>query len=300
VILVTGGTGFIGQHLVRQLILQGYEVRILLRPSPESPNLPTGLPVQVAVSSLNDRRGLRAALKGINMVVHLAGTETLGIRSNLEGVDIEGTRTLSITAKEAGINRFLYLSHLGADKASAFPVLKAKGIAESVITHSGIDSTIFRSAVVFGPNDHFTNVFAQIIQISPFALLIPGNGSTLLQPIWVQDLVTCMVMTLDDPASKNKTYLVGGSETISFLDALELIMDRIKVFRRTIPIPPGYLRLLSVWLEQSRRFPISAYWIDYLAADRICPLDSCSRNFNLIPARFHQSLTYLSPKYLTA
>jgi uncharacterized protein YbjT (DUF2867 family) len=296
VILVTGGTGFIGQHLVRQLVLQGYKVRILLRPSPESPNLPTGLPIQVAVSSLNDRRGLRAALKDIDTVVHLAGTESLGVRSNLDGVDVEGTRSLSIAAKEAGINRILFLSHLGADKASAFPVLKAKAIAESLITHSGVDSTIFRSAVVFGPNDHFTNVFAKVIRISPVALLIPGNGSSLIQPIWVQDLVTCMVMSLEDPASANKTYLLGGGETISFLDVLGLIMDRIKITRRTIPIPPGYLRLLSVWLEQSRRFPISAYWIDYLAADRICPMDSMSRNFNLIPARFHQSLSYLTPQ----
>jgi len=295
VILVTGGTGFIGQHLVRQLVMQGYEVRILLRPSPESPNLPTGLPVQVAVSSLNDKRGLRAALKGINSVVHLAGTEVHGIRSNLAGVDIDGTRTLSIAAKEAGIDRILYLSHLGADKASAFPVLKAKAFAESLITQCGIESTIFRSAVVFGPNDNFTNIFARIIKISPFFLLIPGNGSTLLQPIWVQDLVTCMVMALGDPASANKTYLVGGGETLSFLAVLGLIMERIKIHRRTISISPGYLRVLSVWLEQNRRFPISAYWIDYLAADRICPLDSLSRNFNLIPARFHQSLSYLTP-----
>jgi uncharacterized protein YbjT (DUF2867 family) len=294
VILVTGGTGFIGQHLVRQLVTQGYEVRILLRPSAQSPNLPTGLPVQVAVSSLNDHRGLRAALKGINTVVHLAGTETHGIRSDLEGVDIEGTKSLSVAAKEVGVDRFLFLSHLGADKASAFPVLKAKAIAESLITHSGIESTIFRSAVVFGENDHFTNLFSQVIKISPLAILIPGNGSTLLQPIWVQDLVTCMIMALENPTSANKIYLVGGGDTISFIDILGLIMDKIKIHRRTIAVSPAYLRIISVWLEQNRRFPLSAYWIDYLAADRICPLDSLSRNFNLIPARFHQSLSYLN------
>jgi uncharacterized protein YbjT (DUF2867 family) len=294
VILVTGGTGFIGQHLVRQLVTQGYDVRILLRPSLQSPNLPTGLPVQVAVSSLNDVRGLRAALKGINAVFHLAGTETLGIRSNLEGVDIDGTKSLASAAKEAGIDRLLYLSHLGADKASAFPVLKAKAIAESLITHSGLQSTIFRTAVVYGPNDHFTTLFSRIIKISPLALLIPGNGSTLLQPIWVQDLVTCMIMALENPACANKTYQVGGGDSISFLDILGIIMDKIKIHRRTIPVSPAYLRIVSVWLEQNRRFPLSAYWIDYLAADRICPLDSLSRNFNLIPARFHQSLSYLT------
>ena len=294
-ILVTGGTGFIGQHLVRQLVLQGYEVRILLRPSAKSPNLPTGLPVQVAVSSLQDQRGLRAALKGINSVIHLAGTESLGIRSDLGGVDINGTRFLTEASREAGIDHFLYLSHLGADKASAFPVLKAKAIAENLIIHSGVPYTIFRSAVAFGPNDHFTNVFSRIIEISPYFLLIPGDGSNLLQPIWIHDLVTCLVMAMQNPDSIGKMYQIGGGETLSFLDIIQIIMDRIDLRRRIIPIMPGYLRVISVWLEQSRRFPISAYWIDYLAVDRTCSLDSLSRDFNIIPARFHQSLDYLYP-----
>jgi uncharacterized protein YbjT (DUF2867 family) len=295
VILVTGGTGFIGQYLVRQLVSNGYEVRLLLRPSPKSPNLPTGLPVQVAVSSLNDPRGLRAALKGINTVIHLAGTESLGIKSDLDGVDINGTHSLTLAAKEAGIDRIFFLSHLGADKASAYPVLKAKAIAENLIIHSGIPYTIFRSAVVFGPNDHFTNVFTQIIEISPYVMLIPGDGSNLLQPIWIHDLVTCIVMALENPESINRMYQIGGGESLPFLSIIQIIMDRIDLHRRIVPVMPGYLRVLSVWLEQSRRFPLSAYWIDYLAVDRTCPLDSLSREFNLIPARFHQSLDYLYP-----
>jgi uncharacterized protein YbjT (DUF2867 family) len=294
-ILVTGGTGFIGQHLVRQLVLQGYEVRLLLRPSPQSPNLPTGLPVQVAVSSLIDQRGLRAALKGINTVIHLAGTESLGIRSDLDGVDVNGTQALTQAAREAGIDRLLFLSHLGADKASAFPVLKAKAMAENLIINSGVPYTIFRSAVVYGPNDHFTTVFSKIVEISPIAMLIPGDGSNLLQPIWIQDLVTCIVMALENPDSIGKIYQIGGGESIPFLNIIQIIMDRIDLHRRIIPVMPGYLRVMSVWLEQSRRFPLSAYWIDYLAVDRTCSLDSLSRNFNIIPARFHQSLDYLYP-----
>ncbi len=292
-ILVTGGTGFIGQHLVRQLVTQGYEVRLLLRPSPKSPNLPTGLPVQVAVSSFNDPRGLRAALKGINTVIHLAGTESLGILSDLDGVDVDGTRAMTSAAKEVGIDRFLFLSHLGADKASAFPVLKAKAIAENLVTHSGVPYTIFRTAVVYGPNDHFTNSFSRMIDMSPFALLIPGDGSNLLQPIHIQDLIACVIAALEDPDSENRLYSIGGGESLSFLSIIQTIMDKIEKRRRIIPIMPGYLRVISVWLEQSRRFPVSAYWIDYLAVDRTCALDSLSRDFNLIPARFHQSLEYL-------
>jgi NADH dehydrogenase len=293
VILVTGGTGFIGQHLVRQLVTQGYDVRLLLRPSPKSPNLPTGLPVQVAVSSFNDPRGLRAALKGINTVIHLAGTEALGIKSDLDGVDIDGTRAITAAAKEVGIDRFVFLSHIGADKASAFPVLKAKAIAENLIIHSGVPYTIFRTAVVYGPNDHFTSSFSRVIEMSPYVLLIPGDGSNMLQPIHIQDLAACVIASLENPESGNRIYTIGGGESLSFLTIIQIIMDRIKKHRRIIPIMPGYLRVISVWLEQNRKFPVSAYWIDYLAVDRTCALDSLSRDFNLIPARFHQSLDYL-------
>jgi NADH dehydrogenase len=293
VILVTGGTGFIGQHLVRQLVMQGYEVRLLLRPSPKSPNLPTGLPVQVAVSSFNDPRGLRAALKGINTVIHLAGTESLGIKSDLDGVDINGTRAITSAAKEVGVDRFVFLSHIGADKASAFPVLKAKAIAENLIMHSGVPYTIFRTAVVYGPNDHFTNSLSRMIEMSPYAFLIPGDGSNMLQPIYIYDLAACVIASLENPDSINRFYTIGGGESISFLTIIQTIMDKINLHRRIIPIMPGYLRVISVWLEQSRRFPVSAYWIDYLAVDRTCALNSLSRDFNLIPARFHQSLEYL-------
>lgn len=292
-ILVTGGTGFIGQHLVRQLVTQGYEVRLLLRPSPKSPNLPTGLPVQVAVSSFNDPRGLRAALKGINTVIHLAGTESLGIKSDLDGVDISGTRAITAAAKEVGVDRFVFLSHIGADKASAFPVLKAKAIAENLIIHSGVPYTIFRTAVVYGPNDHFTNSFSRMIDMSPYVLLIPGDGSNMLQPIHIQDLAACIIASLENPEGENRVYTIGGGESLSFLTIIQTIMDRIKKHRQIIPIMPGYLRVISIWLEQNRKFPVSAYWIDYLAVDRTCALDSLSRDFNLIPARFHQSLDYL-------
>lgn len=292
-ILITGGTGFIGQHLVRQLVSQGYEVRLLLRPSHRSPNLPTGLPVQVAVSSFKDPRSLRAALKGINTVIHLAGTESLGIKSDLDGVDIEGTRAISSAAREVGVDRILFLSHIGADKASAFPVLKAKAIAENLITHSGIPYTIFRTAMVYGPNDHFTLSFSRMIDMSPYVFLIPGDGSNMMQPIHIQDLVACIIASLENPESANRFYSIGGGESLSFLTIIQTIMDKINKHRRIIPIMPGYLRVISVWLEQNRRFPVSAYWIDYLAVDRTCALDSLSRDFNLIPARFHQSLDYL-------
>jgi uncharacterized protein YbjT (DUF2867 family) len=188
-ILVSGGTGFIGQVLLRQLVEAGYEVRTLIRPSKNSPNLPKGVPVEVAVSSLVDERGLRGAMVGVDTIYHLAGGEWAGPRSSLMDIDIQGTRAVAKAALDAGVDRIIYLSHLGADRASAYPVLKAKAIAEEYLRRGSIDYTIFRSGIVYGPQDGFTTGLARLLSVSPF-FLTPGDGSTLLQPLWVEDLVT--------------------------------------------------------------------------------------------------------------
>src|SRR5512139_169032 len=118
-ILLTGGTGFIGRAMARQLVETGHKVRILLRPSPRTPKLPVGVPVEVAVSSLDDVRGLRAAMRDVEVVYHLAGGEGEGGRANLQAVDIDGTRNLAGAAADAGVGRIFYISHFGADRASA-------------------------------------------------------------------------------------------------------------------------------------------------------------------------------------
>jgi uncharacterized protein YbjT (DUF2867 family) len=293
-ILVTGGTGFVGQVLVRQLVEAGHPVRILLRPSASSPNLPRGVPVEVAVCSLRDERGLRAALKGVDVVYHLAGSERLGSKADLTGVDIDGSAAVANAAAQSGIERLFFLSHLGADRSSAYPVLKAKGLAESSIINSGIPYTVFRSAVVFGPRDQFTYSLLNLIRRMPFFFLMPGNGNTLLQPIWIEDLVTCMVLALDDPNTANRFLDIGGCEYISFQHIIEAIMVKAGIRRRIVPITPAYLRMIAIFLEESsRNFPISLYWLDYLASDRTCAIDSLPRQFGLMPARFRQQLSYL-------
>ena len=148
-ILVTGGTGFIGRALIRHLADVGYPVRALLRPSPKSPTIPKGVAMEVAVSSLEDERGLRAAMVGVDTVYHLVGVERHGAYAELVEIDIQGTRAVVEAAASAGVERIFYISHLGADRASAYPVFKAKAIAEQFVRRSGIDYTIFRTALIF-------------------------------------------------------------------------------------------------------------------------------------------------------
>src|SRR6187431_2603971 len=182
-ILITGATGFIGRALVRHLAESGQQVRVLLRPSPQSPRIPKGVPVEVAVVSLSDERGVRAALRGVDHVYHLASAESQGRKGNLFATDIEGTRTLARAAKDANIQRLIFISHIGADRASAFPIQKAKGIAEEHIRQSGVPYTIVRSSVVFGPEDRFTNNLARLLRTVPGVFPIPSDGRMLLQPL---------------------------------------------------------------------------------------------------------------------
>lgn len=293
-ILLTGGTGFIGRVLTRQLVENGHVVRVLLQPSMRTPRLPSGVPVEVAVASLNDVRGLRAALHGIETIYHLAGGEGQGGGANLQTVDIEGTRNLCEAAVDARVSRFFYLSHLGADRAAGFPVLKAKGIAEEFIRKSGVPYTILRGALLFGPGDEFTSGLAMLLAAAPGFLPLPSNGRTQVQPLWVEDLVTCLVWALDNPDSVNQTYEVGGSEYISLRQVTELVMEATRQRRRLVSWPAQSMRAVTIIMESMfPRFPASIFWLDYLAVDRTCALDSVPRLFGLMPARFASRLDYL-------
>jgi len=296
-ILVTGATGFIGRALVRHLSQAGQQVRVLLRPSPRSPRIPKGVPVEVAVVSLNDERGVRAALRGVDHIYHLASATSQGRRGNLLTTDIEGTRNLANASRDAGIQRLIYLSHIGADRASAFPVQKAKGIAEEHIRKSGVPHTIIRSSIVFGPEDGFTTTIAGLLRVVPFIFPIPSDGRTLIQPLWVEDLVTALVWTLDNPETINQTYEVGGGEYFTVRQVLETVMNVTHARRLLVPLPPPYMRSLVVMLDSFvPNFNISTYWLDYAAVNRTCSVDNLPRTFGLMPARFAYRLDYLARK----
>ncbi len=296
-ILITGGTGFIGNHLIRHLSAEGHAIKLLIRPSKQSPKLPKGLPLEVAVTSLSDPKGLRAALKDVDVIYHLASAENLGRKAQLTKVDIQGTESLVRAAAQANIKRVIYLSHLGVERASAYPLLKAKAIAEHHIKSSGIPYTIFRSAVAYGENDHFTNGLAFLLKISPFFVMLPEHGTSLMQPIWVEDLATILAWSLDMPQTSNETIELGGPEYISFRQVCEMIIGKLGIKRQFINVKPVILNYFTEFLEiLFPNFPTSVFWLDYLATNRTTNLDVLPTKFNLLPARMGQRLGYLDNK----
>jgi NADH dehydrogenase len=293
-ILITGATGFIGQVLTRQLLREGYQLRLLILPSTYTPRVPKNLPMDVVIASLTDVAGIRAALSGVDTVIHLVGGENRGSKTDLLRVDAESARVISQAARETGVKQFIYLSHLGADRASAYPVMKTKGLAESHIRASGVPYTILRSAAIFGPADHLTSGLRRLLKAIPFIFLLPGDGNSMLQPIWVEDLVACLISCIGNKDRMNRILEIGGDEYLSIAEITRQIQGQINTHQRLIFLHPAILRLGTVFLEHAfPKFPVSTFWLDYLAVDRTCAIDSLPIGFGIYPVRFSERISYL-------
>jgi uncharacterized protein YbjT (DUF2867 family) len=246
-ILITGATGFIGKALTRHFTETSYQLKVLIHPGGRSPDLPRGIPVEAAVSSLNDPRGLRAALVDVDIVYHLASQENMGAKGNLLETDIQGTKNLVEAAEKSGVERFFFLSHLGADRASAYPLMTAKAIAEDHIQKSSLDYTIIRSGIVFGPNDRFTVPLARLIRSVPLVFFLPDQGDILLQPIWIEDLANILTWSLENEKTKRELYEVGGPEQLSFMDIIIALQEVMGIQRYPVSISSPLIRFATMY-----------------------------------------------------
>lgn len=296
-LLVTGGTSFFGQSVLRRLTDYGHAVRTLLGPSRQSPNLPRGIPVDVTLASFADKRGIRASLVGVNIVIHLADVVRRGTTTDKLEADIEGTRTLAEASLDAGVERVIYVSQIGADRSSAYPEMRANALAEEHVRQSGVPYTILRSAAIFGREDHFTVPIAMMLAISPLFFPIPGDGSVLLQPLWVEDLATCITWTLEEPETIGETFEIGGPEFITFRQVVQMVMFASGHRRIIINARPPYLRI-GAWLMHRLlpRPPVNPLWLDYLAVSRTSDLNTLPRVFGLQPSRMEGNLQHLKER----
>lgn len=253
--------------------------------------------MQGSVTRLDDERGVRAAVAGCEAVYHLASAEWEGRRGDLLDVDVKGTRVLTEAALDAGVKRFMYVSHLAANRASAYPVLKAKGIAEEIVRNSGLNFTVMRTALLYGREDSFVNAVALGLRLLPFVFPIPGDGRGLLQPLWVEDLVTCLEWGLEDKAAHRQTYSIGGPEFFSYEQMVQTVMFVMGRTKHLAHVPPAYLRILANSLEiLFPGFPLTSRFMDHLSVNSTAELVSVNRYFGLKPARFEMAIEYLKGK----
>ena len=298
-ILVTGASGFVGSALVPALIDAGHTVRCLVRASAPETSPKDEPCVELSACALDDPRGLRASLVGVDTVVHLASAQRCGGWDDLMSVDSVGTRQLIAGARDIGLRRFVYLSHLGADRSSAFPVLRAKGIIEQFVRNSGIPHTIIRGSTVFGPKDSFTNALAVAMRVSPLVFPRPCSGTPRLQPLWIGDFAECICQAVADSRFDGETISIGGPEFIVVDELLKLIMKAAGISRAFVSVPLPLMRFMASLL--GRLFPASLLatnWLDLISRDSTCEINGVHRYFGLRPARFGETTRYLSRRYL--
>jgi uncharacterized protein YbjT (DUF2867 family) len=292
-VLLTGGTGFVGRVVARVLADRGHAVRLLIRPSARIGRLP--LPqAEAVVASFQDEGGMRAAVAGVDSIVHLASAEGEPRRRDLFAADVEGTRALLAEARTSGVKRFVYLSHIGADRSSAFPFLQAKGIAEHAILESGIPALVLRASRVYGAGDSFTNAIAFFARCLPAFFFIP-EMDTHLQPLWVEDLAACLEYCLAEDRYFGEVLSIGGPEHLSFQQVVETVLDVTRAPRMIVRTwPPLFRFSLSVLDWILPHSPFSPIWMDYLAVPSTCEANSLSRLFGLRPGSLRERIGYLA------
>lgn len=285
-ILITGATGFVGRSVLRRLKYDyDLTVRVLLRPGSRVERLPVEVPIHVMMGNVSDEESLLAAMDGVHTVIHLVGTDGRGRHADLDGVDVAGARTLAAVARVARVGRIILVSRFGADKASAYPALRAKGQVESLVQNSGVSYTIFRTGVLFGEHDSFSEHIAMMLRPFP-VYFVPGDGETMLQPLWVEDLARCVVMSLEDLDMVDRVLDLGGPELVTYKRVVQRVM-RASGSPRPISGVPLLWHKAAAWLLDGfwARWPFTNFWVDMLGANRTSQLGNVERHFGFRPTR---------------
>jgi uncharacterized protein YbjT (DUF2867 family) len=236
VIVVFGGSGFVGRYVVRALAKAGKRVRVAMR----RPHLAVDLRVmgdvgqiQLVQANVRNAASVARALEGATGVINLVGILFEKGKQTFDSTQLDGARTIAQEAANAGINRYVHMSAIGADAASLSNYGRTKGAAEEAVKALIPTATIVRPSIVFGPEDNFFNQFAAMARITP-ALPLIGGGITKFQPVYVGDVANAVLKGLDTGGG---TYELGGPRTYTFKELLAYILVQIERPRFLAPLP---------------------------------------------------------------
>ncbi|MDX6766298.1 MAG: complex I NDUFA9 subunit family protein [Candidatus Methylacidiphilales bacterium] len=255
-ILVTGGTGFVGRAIVRELHRRGHHARVLAR-HPESAaalRLQSETGCTLVAGSVTDPSSLQAAMTGVTGVIHLVGIIFERGSQTFSTIHAQGTRNLVDACHAAGVRRLLHMSASGTREHAVSAYHRTKWQGECAVRASGLDWTIFRPAVIYGPGDGFCSIFVR--QMTPplrwlTGGIIPmvGDGTTLMQPVHVDEVAGAFARALDTPASIGKTFELGGPP-LPFRVVLETLARQNGVRIHPLAVPVEFA-ILGAWFIEA-------------------------------------------------
>jgi NADH dehydrogenase len=247
-ILVLGGSGFIGRHVVARLTDGGYRVTVLTRRRARSRHLILLPTVDVVEGDPYDPATLLRLAVPATAVVNLVGILHEGGGETFQRAHVDFPRLVVDACKAAGVRRLVQLSAIGADAAGgASRYMRSKGEGERVVAQSGLDYTILRPSIVFGREDRFLNMFAQLAR--RFLVLPLGASEARFQPIYVRDVAQCIVTALDDDVTIGQTYNLCGPKVYTLRELVRYAADVSGKPRPIVPLGPAMARLQALTLE---------------------------------------------------
>jgi uncharacterized protein YbjT (DUF2867 family) len=248
-ILVTGGTGFVGGHVVHELRSRDLPVRCLVRDLRRGAKL-TAWGCELTVGDMADPTSLRGAVAGVDTVIHLVAIRQ-GRREQFQRIMVAGTRELLAAAKAAGVRRFVHMSALGTTEATKdlVPYYGAKWETEQQVQASGIPYVIFRPSFVFGPDGGILPTFVKLAKLMPVTPII-GSGRQRIQPIWADDLAKHFAEAVGREDVAGRVFELGGPDIVSWNEFWERL-KRVRGIRRpSIHVPVGLMKVNALLTER--------------------------------------------------
>jgi uncharacterized protein YbjT (DUF2867 family) len=292
-ILVTGATGFVGSHVVRRLAAEPKaQVRAMVRDrSAAAAGSLKG--AEVVEGDITKPETLPAALSGVERIVHAAaitGNLREPYRGAYDRINRIGTENLVQAAAAAGVSRVVVMSGLGTRPAATGTYMATRWGLEDAVRKSGIPFVILQPSVLFGDGAEFVSALARLARSSPVMPLI-GGGRVRFQPLWIEDLVSCVTIALDAERLTGRAIPLGGSEYATFKEVIQTICSAMGVRRLMLPLPLAIARaqagLMSALLPHP---PLTPAAMELFAFENATDLDAVDRDFSFHPRGFREHL----------
>lgn len=274
IVTIFGGTGFIGHQIVREVARTGARIRIATRVPARAYDLrPLGNIGQITALACNVHSDddVARALDGATHAINLIGVLfEKGKKNTFQKLHVDVPARIGRIAAARNLHGVVHVSALGADIKGVSASARSKAAGEAALRRHFPRSVILQPSIVFGSDDNFFNQFARIAQLTHTLPLI-GGGRTSFQPVYVGDVARATLTALTNPACAGQTYALGGPETFTFRQLLDMMLEYSRLSAVYIPLPVPVAKLMGACASIMPRPFITVDQVRSLMADNIVP-----------------------------